>query len=186
MVVVVGPAAQKVAGADAAVARFAAVEEPGPGGEVDRVGGVVHGHVDVVVAFVLVGGGALGAVWGEGRVSWWVRWMDGGATYQSPLENSFALRLAERGERGVADTAALRATMVARREVACMVAGVEGDVLGVQVWDGELVVQVSLNELVESVWLLLLSLMFEISERGLCPLHIYTRSRRRRRVHLGR
>jgi hypothetical protein len=41
--------------------------------------------------------------------------------------------------RGVAvTTAALRATMVARREVACMVAGVEGDVLGVQVWIGEL------------------------------------------------
>jgi hypothetical protein len=41
-------------------------------------------------------------------------------TYQSPLENSLALRLAERGERGVAETAALKATMVAKREVACM------------------------------------------------------------------
>ena len=41
-------------------------------------------------------------------------------TYQSPLENSLALRLAEREERGVAETAALKATMVAKREVACM------------------------------------------------------------------
>jgi hypothetical protein len=44
-----------------------------------------------------------------------------GLTYQSPLENSLALRLALRGERGVAETAALKATMVAKREVACMV-----------------------------------------------------------------
>ena len=41
-------------------------------------------------------------------------------TYQSPLENSLALRLAKREERGVAETAALKATMVAKREVACM------------------------------------------------------------------
>jgi hypothetical protein len=43
--------------------------------------------------------------------------------YQSPLENSLALRLALRGERGVADTAALKATMVAKRDEACMVMG---------------------------------------------------------------
>jgi hypothetical protein len=75
---------------------------------------------------------------------WWVGSMDGWGTttYQSPLENSFALRLAERGVRGVAETAALKATRVARREVACMVAGVEGGVLGVQVWIGELMVWV--------------------------------------------
>jgi hypothetical protein len=74
VVVVVGPAAQQVSCADAAVARLAAVEEPRAGGEVDRVAGVVHCDVDVVVAFVLVGGGALGAG-GEG-VSWWC-WMGG-------------------------------------------------------------------------------------------------------------
>jgi cobalamin synthase len=73
-------------------------------------------------------------------VGWFDGW--GTTTYQSPLENSFALRLAERGERGVAETAALKARIVARREVACMVAGVEGDVLGVQVWIGELMVWV--------------------------------------------
>ena len=64
MVVVVGSGSQEISGADAAVARLAAVEVPGTGGEVDRVARVVHGDVDVVVAFVLVGGGALGA--GEG------------------------------------------------------------------------------------------------------------------------
>jgi hypothetical protein len=64
VVVVVGPGSQEISGADAAVARLAAVEVPGAGGEVDRVARVVHGDVDVVVAFVLVGGGALGA--GEG------------------------------------------------------------------------------------------------------------------------
>jgi len=64
--VVVVPAAQQVSGADAAVARLAAVVVPGPGGEVDRVARVVHGDVDVVVALVLVGGGALGARGGEG------------------------------------------------------------------------------------------------------------------------
>jgi hypothetical protein len=64
VVVVVGPGSQEISGADAAVARLAAVEVPGAGGEVDRVARVVHGDVDVVVAFVLVGGGALSA--GEG------------------------------------------------------------------------------------------------------------------------
>jgi hypothetical protein len=47
-------------------------------------------------------------------------------TYQSPLENSLALRLALRVERGVAETAALKATMVAKREVACMMMMVGG------------------------------------------------------------
>jgi hypothetical protein len=61
VVIVIGPAAQQIASADAAVARLAAVEEPRAGGEVDRVAGVVHCDVDVVVAFVFVGGGALGA-----------------------------------------------------------------------------------------------------------------------------
>ena len=56
------PAAQHVARADSAVLGLAAVEVPGSGGEVDGVAGVVHGHVDVVVAVVLVGGGALSAV----------------------------------------------------------------------------------------------------------------------------
>ena len=65
MIVVVLPASQQIARADAAVGRLAAVEVPGPGGEVDGVAGVVHGHVGVVVAVVLVGGGALGAVLGE-------------------------------------------------------------------------------------------------------------------------
>ena len=64
VIVVVRPGSQQVSSADAAVAGLAAVEIPGPGGEVDRVGSVVHGYVDVVVAFVLVGGGALGAGWG--------------------------------------------------------------------------------------------------------------------------
>lgn len=63
MLAIVLPASQQVARADAAVGRLAAVEVPGPGGEVDGVAGVVHGHVGVVVAVVLVGGGALGAVW---------------------------------------------------------------------------------------------------------------------------
>jgi hypothetical protein len=49
-----------------------------------------------------------------------------GLTYQSPLENSLALRLALRVERGVAETAALKATMVAKREVACMMMMVGG------------------------------------------------------------
>lgn len=57
---VILPAAQQIARANAAVARLAAEEVPRPGGEVDGVAGVVHGHVDIVVAFVLVGGGALG------------------------------------------------------------------------------------------------------------------------------
>ena len=48
--------------------------------------------------------------------------------YQSPLENSLALRLA-RAKRGPpADTAALRAMRVARREAACMLAGVRGGI----------------------------------------------------------
>ena len=42
--------------------------------------------------------------------------------YQLPLLNSLALRRA-RGKRGFADTAALMATMVAKRDVACMVIG---------------------------------------------------------------
>lgn len=39
-----------------------------------------------------------------------------------PLLNSLALRRA-RGKRGVAETAVLKATMVAKRDVACMVIG---------------------------------------------------------------
>jgi hypothetical protein len=70
-----------------------------------------------------------------------------GLTYQSPLENSLALRLALRGERGVAETAALKATMVAKREVACMVAGVRVMILEVQIWNGELIVMVELVRL---------------------------------------
>lgn len=69
MVDVVVPLAQQLARADAAVLRLAAVVVPRPRSEVDGVAGVVHGHVDVVVAVVLVGGGALGAVCGE-DVSW--------------------------------------------------------------------------------------------------------------------
>jgi hypothetical protein len=63
--VVVVPASQHVSRAGAAVAGLAAVVVPGPGGEVDRVARVVHGYVDVVVALVLVGGGALGAGFGN-------------------------------------------------------------------------------------------------------------------------
>jgi hypothetical protein len=72
VIAVVLPAAQKVSLAHAAVRWLATVEVPGPGSEVDGVAGVVHGHVDIVVAFVLVGGGALGTggermlVWLEG------------------------------------------------------------------------------------------------------------------------
>ena len=62
MVGVVVPLAQQLARADAAVLRLAAVVVPGSRSEVDGVAGVVHGHVDVVVAVVLVGGGALSAV----------------------------------------------------------------------------------------------------------------------------
>ena len=53
--------------------------------------------------------------WGEkgrGDVAGWA--------YQSPLLNSLALRRA-RGRRGPAETAALMAMMVAKRDVACMV-----------------------------------------------------------------
>jgi hypothetical protein len=63
------PASDKVSLAHAAVLRLAAVEVPGPGSEVDGVAGVIHGHVDIVVAVVLVGGSALGAVGGM-DVSW--------------------------------------------------------------------------------------------------------------------
>ena len=70
MVIVVVPLAQQLAGADAAVLRLAAVVVPGPGSEVDGVGSVVHGHVEVVVAVVLVGGGALSAVWTRMLVGW--------------------------------------------------------------------------------------------------------------------
>ena len=68
-----------------------------------------------------------------------------GTSYQSPLENSFALRLAERGVRGVAVTiAALRARRVARREVACMVADFEGGCfLEFGFGIGELVIELS-------------------------------------------
>lgn len=59
---VILPAAQHIARADTAVLGLAAVEVPGSRGEVDGVTGVVHGHVDVVVAVVLVGGSALSAV----------------------------------------------------------------------------------------------------------------------------
>jgi hypothetical protein len=77
---------------------------------------------------VLVGGGALGAVWGEdvSEMRGWRR--DSGSAYQSPLLNSLALRKA-RGKRGVAETAALKATMVAKREVACMVIVLRGKFL---------------------------------------------------------
>jgi hypothetical protein len=122
VIVVVLPASQQIARADAAVGRLAAVEVPGPGGEVDGVAGVVHGHVGVVVAVVLVGRGALGTVWGEDVSGMGEERRGLGRAYQSPLLNSLALRKA-RGKRGVAETAALKATMVAKRDVACMVIG---------------------------------------------------------------
>jgi len=50
--------------------------------------------------------------------------------HQLPLLNSLALRLALRSERRVADTAALKAAMVARRDVKCMVVDVSVVILG--------------------------------------------------------
>ena len=73
VVAVVLPASHQVACADAAIGRLAAVEVPGPGGEVDGVAGVIHGYVDVVVAVVLVRSGALSAVLEEGVSAVW-RW----------------------------------------------------------------------------------------------------------------
>jgi hypothetical protein len=68
------------------------------------------------------------ALFGEEDVSemhWGWEERGSGWAYQSPLLNSLALRKA-RGKRGVAETAALKATMVAKREVACMVIGLRG------------------------------------------------------------
>ena len=98
MVVVVGPGSQEISGADAAVARLAAVEVPGTGGEVDRVARIVHGDVDVVVAFVLVGGGALGA--GEGVLVGWIGGEEDGVKKDIPVTAGELVGFAVGGARG--------------------------------------------------------------------------------------
>lgn len=61
MIIVIVPHPEQIAHAVSAIADFAVVVVPWTRGEIDRVAGVVHGHVDVEVALMLVGGRALRA-----------------------------------------------------------------------------------------------------------------------------